>query len=601
MKKLLVSLALHMAMCFVAAWAPTAFGVWSLPHILCECGNLLTCLTSLYTSGISFGWPDLGPNNFGRCCMDAIQVLCFICFFILTLAIAESDVVPPMAKNLSILLFSLYYGLAIWLGGRGRVLVVFALVLVSGGIYLAASSQDYKQLISICDSGVCLGPRYVKLPLVILLCCCTRYLQDQRLAFLISVQMVICLELEKRLGLVSSHLTWIPRIGVSVLVIYGICVLRRRGRTFPPGLAGAKFVRLGFLRKLYANGHRICRCQDLPPEAFGDPFKALHLVIVSHRWLHPMYCDVGTEDCPEGLKLRQVLRKLDAVFSPLAVCEQGFFDAWYPSLWHAACFVGGWDVLLFFDFMSVPQLGLDGDGMPMGRSASDQDIFAQCLPCMGTLYSMFPVLILDSYGDGDAALAESDLPSQYFESGWCSLEFKLALLGKQSHMFRINLQHQEEESVVMNTMAAQSFRKMAVVDLEAKHFCYESDRIVAKSILDRMLNRRMLLDAVESGNLVRARHVLERLCASGLAAVLDEPVDAHLNTLLHVAVAGRREGITRLLLSFGARPDLCNSRGDRPWQWFIWPRLNRASGRCLWQVYGRSPRKMDRQPEEVDI
>ena len=62
--------------------------------------------------------------------------------------------------------------------------------------------------------------------------------------------------------------------------------------------------------------------------------------------------------------------------------------------------VGGWDVLVFFDFCSVPQEGVDQDGNAIPRPMSDQHVFDECLPNMGALYSVFHVLVLTKTLDG---------------------------------------------------------------------------------------------------------------------------------------------------------------------------------------------------------
>merc|ERR1712004_885371 len=96
-------------------------------------------------------------------------------------------------------------------------------------------------------------------------------------------------------------------------------MLRRRKRSLPPGLARAKFVRLGFLRKMISDGKTICRRQDLPEEAFGDPTLAAHLIIVSHKWFHPHRCDIFSSMCPQGVKFASLIARLEENFSKVTL------------------------------------------------------------------------------------------------------------------------------------------------------------------------------------------------------------------------------------------------------------------------------------------
>merc|ERR1712232_1074885 len=137
----------------------------------------------------------------------------------------------------------------------------------------------------------------------------TRYVQDQRRVICITGQSIVGYEagliLKKKEAGSAFWLTSVVLVGLCV--IYMNLLLKRRGRHLPSGLARAKFVRLGYLRKMAQLGERIRRCQEMPEEAFGDPTKALHLLMVSHRWLNPCTCDVVTEVFPLGLKLGTLL------------------------------------------------------------------------------------------------------------------------------------------------------------------------------------------------------------------------------------------------------------------------------------------------------
>merc|ERR1712050_207119 len=85
---------------------------------------------------------------------------------------------------------------------------------------------------------------------------------------------------------------------------------------------------------------------------------------------------------------------------------------------------------------------------------------------------------------------------------------------------------------------------------------------------------------------IRGRRVdeLKRFLAEhhgkGLAQMLLEPTDGHLNTLLHIAVQHRQVAMTQELCAFGAQSSLCNLRGDTPMQWRAFPRISKAAWSC---------------------
>ena len=54
----------------------------------------------------------------------------------------------------------------------------------------------------------------------------------------------------------------------------------------------------------------------------------------------------------------------------------------------ATLVAAGADVLLFFDFMSVPQVGREG-GVTIRRSDAEECLFTKVLPNMPTLYATF--------------------------------------------------------------------------------------------------------------------------------------------------------------------------------------------------------------------
>ena len=173
--------------------------------------------------------------------------------------------------------------------------------------------------------------------------------------------------------------------------VYANILLRRRLRYLPPGLAKAKFIRLGYLKAMLTRGERICRCQDLPDEAFGDVSLAAYLIIVSHRWLHPYMCDTCTDGYPCGVKLDNLVCRLEAHFSQSDFCGGIGISRWLNRLHRRYC-IGGWDVVIFFDFTSIPQRRVQEDGSILQRAPEEQAVFEECLPNMGTLYTLFPVL-----------------------------------------------------------------------------------------------------------------------------------------------------------------------------------------------------------------
>lgn len=199
---------------------------------------------------------------------------------------------------------------------------------------------------------------------------------------------------------------------INALFIYATLLYMRNRRHLPPSLDGAKFISLAYLRKLAARGQRICRCQDLPPQAFGDVTKALHLIVVSHRWLDPFTCDCVTDEYPVGLRLTTMLKKLNLHFSFRCGCD--LRESWKRL---QAGVVGGQDIVLFFDFMCIPQETKDADGMVVARTPEEERVFWNCLPSMGSLYSQFPVMVNEE-------ISEDGL--SYHQSGWCFSELTIA-------------------------------------------------------------------------------------------------------------------------------------------------------------------------------
>lgn len=255
----------------------------------------------------------------------------------------------------------------------------------------------------------------------------------------------------------------------------------------------------------------------------------------------------------------------------------------------------------FFDYMSIPQRGIDSNGVTIERTPEEQAVFVECLPNMGTLYSIFPVLALPDVPDGDTQ-------HNYHDSGWCTCEFFVAMLGKTLIKFSLavlesfsttpdgrrstsseenatssdeSLQSISQQSMgIMSIASAFAFEKTALREVGSKHFLQESDRTVAHGIVCSFTTKRVLCDAIRSADLREVQQLLQRLQRKGLLATLHEPVDSQLNTMLHVAVQANSVKAVHLLLKHGARATLRNLYGDTPTQRFLFPRLSSAARAC---------------------
>jgi len=243
-------------------------------------------------------------------------------------------------------------------------------------------------------------------------------------------------------------------------------------------------------------GMAIQRCQDLPPEAFGDVEKAAVLLVISHRWLDRFNCDVPSAGCPHGLRLTTMTRRLDQNF-PERLCA-GLWRQTFDSMRY-----GGNDVLVFFDFMALPQIGKDPKtGRLIQRTESEADLFFKALPDMGALYTMYPVLVLKEVPPGVAP---------YDSSGWCFAEFCSALLTKQLSKYSAEALEEyvssDSFSCIVLAMAAgtidehmeQRFIDAFDVDLSKRRFFDEQDRQIVRGLIIGNLLIRQLRDAVEQG------------------------------------------------------------------------------------------------------
>uniref|UniRef100_A0A7S2PR99 Uncharacterized protein n=1 Tax=Zooxanthella nutricula TaxID=1333877 RepID=A0A7S2PR99_9DINO len=395
------------------------------------------------------------------------------------------------------------------------------------------------------------------------MCLWTKYLHDQRLFFLIG-------HLQIPAGvLLDWFIEWeeigwkVGGPGMTLLFCYLVLLCQRRLRSLPPGLDAVKFIRLGYIRGDARCSGLLLRCQDMPAGAFGDVAKVMDLIPVTHRWLDRHTCDVQTPDFPMGLRLAAMRRALNTHFSLTRAEEPSLAR----RLRHALCrrAVGGWDAVVFFDFAGIPQVP---------RSEAEDNVFRRCLPHLGMLYSMFPTLILHEVIPGAHA---------YLESGWCFCEFQTAKLGRQLQKYSLEALRElgfasEAGSDRCDKWHADEVISTMEAELERKRFYYPSDADAVRSIIKTFALKRMLLEAIEGRDMETLRSVVARLHEDELAqSTLDQPVNAALETPLHVAVRMANALAAKVLLDNGANPSLRNLRGDTPGQCFMLRRWSRAA------------------------
>eukprot|EP00928_Gymnodinium_smaydae_P097759 TRINITY_DN8931_c0_g2_i1.p1 TRINITY_DN8931_c0_g2~~TRINITY_DN8931_c0_g2_i1.p1 ORF type:complete len:625 (-),score=99.65 TRINITY_DN8931_c0_g2_i1:115-1989(-) len=413
----------------------------------------------------------------------------------------------------------------------------------------------------------------------------SRYKQDQCTCCLLGLFLCQCLQAGSVVAETES-VPW-PLLGFCAFLGYCLLLWRRTLRRLPPGLKGCKFVRLDYLRELVQSGEPIRRCQDLPAEAFGDPRKALHLIVVSHRWLNRYQCDLPTDEYPEGLRLCTMLERFEQYFSLKSFGAGSGLKERFNRI--CSALVGGNDVLIFFDFMCLPQEGLDADGEKLvERTPDEQEIFDSCVHQMSVLYSMFPVMVCDEVAPDC---------TEYLTSGWCYSELAVAALGKQLDFFSSRMAQESQLAQMHSAVqgdALQALKANFERELASKLFREDSDRAIVREIFDGFLLKAQLRNAIETHNTPEVQRVLSEIRRRGLEHLLDQPVDLSLNTLLHLAVARRFHEATAALLEFGADVLLTNIVGDAPWQWKMLPRLcNTAARACFMfnaSAAGGSPR-----------
>jgi len=397
----------------------------------------------------------------------------------------------------------------------------------------------------------------------------------------------------------GSQLYLDPSTGWSLIPIevagsYLLALWLRRKRSLPPALRHCRFLRLGYLRKMAREGKRIVRSQLMPEEAFGNPEFAEVLVVTSHRWMDRFTCDVFSEAYPKGLRLTTMAERVSGFFPEAAPAVWAGWTAW--SRFFYSLIYGGNDVLIFFDFVSLPQVGIAEDRAIIPRSPTENAAFCEALPAMGALYTMYPVLVLPEVTEDVAS---------YWGSGWCFSEFSSALLtGRLDEFSRAMVEACVREPEVKTTVEpvlgrmrvpdsgarTQQPSLMASTipvilaafeaDLKTKLFFDEGDRSIVHGIVKGYLLLRQLWDAVQEHRASDVDMLLRELLAAGLQQTLDQAVGPSLDTLLHLAVRAGNVEITRALLRAGSSPSLRNLRGDKPSQLFMWPRSSAAAELC---------------------
>eukprot|EP00927_Polykrikos_kofoidii_P042897 TRINITY_DN36950_c0_g1_i1.p1 TRINITY_DN36950_c0_g1~~TRINITY_DN36950_c0_g1_i1.p1 ORF type:complete len:587 (+),score=52.18 TRINITY_DN36950_c0_g1_i1:61-1821(+) len=427
-------------------------------------------------------------------------------------------------------------------------------------IQLVVSTTDWKK-------GSVFLPELVCVCTGQTLSCFTLYMHDQRvIACFRGLQLAVIHAIDRLNGgqlCVVSDLAWIM---FTLLWGYFTILTFRKQRHLPKRLAGAKFVSWRYLRALSSRGQMMRRCQDLPVSAFGDVRKAMHVITVSHRWFDPRANDVATRAFPAGVKLSTILQRFEEHF-------------WQQEFSWSVLAVSTADVLVFFDYMSLPQEGIDEYGNVVPRTTAEQVAFDTCLPYMGTLYSRFPVLVLAEVFETASGL------HGYDESGWCLCEFMIAGMGKQLHQLSAaSLELSGHLSVVRTAIECvlDGGSKDAVLNimcslLERSCFGRESDRSVTIGIVTRFLVKRRLIDAVHCGDAATISQLLGASGLDDLEAILDEPVDNEMNTLLHIGVMAGHANVCLELLRHGAQPSAQNIFGDTPVQRLIFPRRGPAA------------------------
>jgi len=511
---------------------------WVIMTVFIACGLPLFAVF-LTRCNLEFGASGVTPKQL--CFEAAFGVLCGIIFFMMPLIYDF----PPKVQNPIMLLMILTFVPAVRTGARYGPQVAFGSCLGIGCVRWQWVSTALPFAAAL--AGVIPPTMFMSLGLV--------HGRDGNMVMFAAV----ALGNTSSLGAFTYVQNWL-RLAVYVsstmAVVYLFFLFCRRSYRLPPALEGIKWVRLSYLREMYKKGDRIKRCQDLPSRAFGDFSKAKYLIILSHRWIDRFACD-----SPDGLRLRTMLEKLNSHFSPGGCCTGRTICERWRRMWKSM--VGGAEVLIFFDFMSLPQEALASDGTVIPRTPKELAVFMRCLPNMGSLYSMLPVLVCEEVPEGVAP---------YDTSGWCFSELNIANLGNQLSVY--SPQH------VQPFLETSGHLDKFEGSLQTKVFFKECDRHAVLNIGNDFLRKRRLMDAIKEKRASDINVICTELNGDRLQDLLDQPVDQVLNTCLHLAVAARFEDGVKILMHHGANPKLRNLHGDTPTQWFMWSRVGAAAKAC---------------------
>jgi len=357
------------------------------------------------------------------------------------------------------------------------------------------------------------------------------------------------------------------RLPMTLLLVYVAVLYVRRRRKLPVELRQCGYVRIGHLRAMLTNGFKILRRQEMPVDAFGDSAKAWVLVITSHRWLNRFTCDVPSPECPTGLRLHSMSERLAEAYPENMKCG---FLAPFQSV--RMC---GWDVLVFFDFMALPQIGQNPDGSLIERTEEETQIFTAALPMMGALYTMYPVVVIPEV-----------LPEvhPYSSSGWCYCEFEQALLYNRLSQFSAaymeELGSSSGASKCQDMLLSGGFDEQAAADflsdfeanLLEKKFFFEGDRETVRSIVGAKMLLPQLNAAIKDQDATRTVTYLNKLREAKLVAAINQPLDDSGDVVLHIAMRLPSVEIQELLLNFeGVDTDVRNIMGDSPKQFLLFP------------------------------
>lgn len=295
------------------------------------------------------------------------------------------------------------------------------------------------------------------------------------------------------------------------------------------------------------------------------------MVIISHHWLDGLSCDLATNESPHGLRLTTMSQRFEQFFpsscpgmfamcsSPVSELSKALTSAIYTD----------YDVLIFFDFMCLPQKGKSSDGTVIERTAEDQAVFQEVLPACGLLYTMFPVMVCPEVSAG---------VSSYSSSGWCFCEWEQSKLCQTLSPYSL-----DTVAALTDTEGVLSLESIEW-ELQEKQFRCEPDREIVRDIVRGTWIRRQLLAAVVAQHVEKVFALLKELSDQNLIYTISFPVDSSsLDSLLHVATKLPSKEITASLIDYGADQTRPNHRGEQPGDFFVFPRSWFPSG--LTQIF----------------